>query len=369
MTDHLKDIVQQFQTDGVFWDAAPYGTGHVNDTHLVTCYQPSRRSTYTLQRINHAIFSDPVSLMDNIIRVTTHIQTKLAQEDFSDIQRRVLSVIPTDDGHGCYRDPKGNYWRMYRFIDGVQSYDYLNSSDHAYEAARTFGRFQRYLSDLPASMLNETIPDFHNTPKRLKVFLEILDRDPHNRAVQAKQEIRFILEHAPMCEGLLDLAGEGLIPERITHNDTKINNVLFDQDTHEGLCVIDLDTVMSGLWPYDFGDMVRTATCRASEDERDLSKVSIDVTYFEQIARGFALELSGILTDAEKQNLVFAGKLITFEQMIRFLGDYLDGDRYYKIHRPGHNLDRARTQMKLIQSIQAQEEKLHELTERIWKTC
>jgi Ser/Thr protein kinase RdoA (MazF antagonist) len=367
MTDYLKNIVQEFQTGGVFWNTSPYGTGHVNDTHLVICYQDGHRLTYTLQRINHSIFSDPVSLMDNIIRVTAHIQTKLTQEGFSDTRRCVLSVIPTLNGHGCHRDNEGNYWRMYGFIEGVRSYDYLNSPEHAYQAARTFGRFQRYLTDLPGPKLYETIPDFHNTPKRLRDFMDILDKDPCNRAAHVKEEIQFVFDNADIADQLLKLVQKGFIPERITHNDTKINNVLFDTATDKGICVIDLDTVMPGLSLYDFGDMVRTATCQAAEDEKDLSKIELDIRFFEQIARGYAQETIDFLTDTEKENLVFAGKLITFEQMVRFLGDYLNGDVYYKIHYPEHNLDRARTQTKLIRSILNQEDHMNEIENRIWK--
>lgn len=363
----LTDILNEFQIDGVVDNALPYGTGHVNDTFLVDCHNYGRGCRYVLQRINHSIFNDPLLLMNNILLVTGHVRTKLLNEGVTDIERRVLTVISTHDGHGLHQDAAGNYWRLYHFIEHVRSYDCLESPVQAYEAARTFGRFQRYLADFPNSKLNETIPDFHNTPQRLKAFMGILDRDSHNRAAGAKPEIQFVLEHAPMCDGLLGLAEKGLIPERITHNDTKINNVLFDTTTDKGICVIDLDTVMPGLSLYDFGDMVRTATCRTAEDERDLSKIRMDMTFFEQIVRGYAAETADFLTETEKQQLVFAGKLITFEQMIRFLGDYLNGDAYYKIHRSGHNLDRARTQMKLIRSIYSQEDEMTRLTENVWK--
>ncbi len=368
MNRDIAQVVQEFQIDGVFAQASPYGGGHVNDTFLVVCRRDGQARQYTLQRINHSIFRDPPGMMNNILRVTDHLRNKLQKDNLPDLARRVLTVIPTRGGEGYHQDLEGNYWRLYRFIEGVRTYDVLDLPEQAYQAAGTFGRFQRYLADLPAPKLIETIPDFHNTPKRLRTFLDILDRDPHNRAGQARAEIQFVLEHASWCKHLTELAGKGRIPERITHNDTKINNVLFDAKTEEAICVIDLDTVMPGLSLYDFGDMVRTATCPAAEDERDLSKVQMNAVFFEQIARGYALETADFLTDAEKENLVFAGKLITFEQMIRFLGDYINGDVYYKIHRPGQNLDRARTQMKLIQSIQKQEEQLIELTEKIWKT-
>lgn len=366
MHDKLTEIVKAFQVDGIVEEVVSFGSGNINDTFAVECRDESQDNKYVLQRINHSIFSDPQGLMDNILRVTSHIRTKLESQGAADIDRRVLTVIPTCDGSSCYQDGEGNYWRLYFHIKDVQSWDYLSSPDQAYEAARMFGYFQRLLVDLPDPKLNETISDFHNTPKRLQDFMEILDKDSHNRAVQVKEEIQFVLENASICDGLLGLVGKGLIPERITHNDTKINNVLFDAAEEKGICVIDLDTVMPGLSLYDFGDMVRTATCQAAEDEQDLSKIHLDVTFFEQIAKGYAQETAGFLTDAEKKHLVFAGKLITFEQMIRFLGDYLNGDVYYKIRRPEHNLDRVRTQMKLIQSILSQEDHMNDLTEKIW---
>lgn len=364
----IAQIVKEFQTQGIFVKASPYGSGHVNDTFLVVCQRDGQTSQYTLQRINHSIFRDPPGVMNNILRVTDHIRAKLQKDDLPDIARRVLTIIPTCGGDGYHQDSEGNYWRLYNFIDGVRTYEVLDLPEQAYQAARTFGRFQRYLADLPDPKLHETIPDFHNTPKRLSTFLNILDRDPYNRVCQVRAEIQFVLEHASWCKQFTELAGKGRISERVTHNDTKINNVLFDTKTGEGICVIDLDTVMPGLSLYDFGDMVRTATCQAAEDELDLSKIQMNAAFFEQIARGYALETADFLTKVEKETLVFAGKLITLEQMIRFLGDYINGDIYYKIHRPGQNLDRARTQMKLIQSFQKQEEQLLELTEGIWKT-
>jgi thiamine kinase-like enzyme len=367
MNKDLAQIVKAFQIPGQIGRIIPNNRGHVNDTFIVECHQNGDKNKYTLQRINQSIFKNPPDLMHNIIRVTEHIRKKLQNDGMEELTRHVLTVVLTQHGEGCCQDSSGSYWRMYQYIDRVESCDYLDSPDQAYQAARAFGRFQRYLADLPEPKLYETIEDFHNTPKRLNDFLEILDRDPHNRAGQAKQEILFVTQHASLCQGLLELVKQGFIPQRVTHNDTKINNVLFDLATHEAICVIDLDTVMPGLSLYDFGDMVRTATCQAAEDERDLSKIQLDITFFEQIALGYARETAGFLTDAEKRHLVFAGKLITLEQMIRFLGDYLNGDVYYKIHRPQHNLDRARTQMKLIQSIIEQEEQMTKLTETIWK--
>lgn len=369
MNINFTEIVNAFQADGFFDSAIPYGSGHVNDTYLVKCRQNRKNKRYILQRINHSIFSDPPQLMDNILRVTEHIRTKLQQEGAKDIERCVLTVIPTRNCGFCYQDNNGHYWRMYHHIENVQSLDYLNCPDTAYEAARMFGRFQRLLADLPTAKLTETIPDFHNTPKRLSDFICAVEQDSYNRAAQAKEEIQFIFENASVCDSLLQLAAKGLVPKRITHNDTKINNVLFDMHTGKGICVIDLDTVMPGLSLYDFGDMVRTATCPAAEDEQDLTKIHMDIPLFAAVVRGYIEEAACFLTDAEKQHLVIAGKLITFEQMIRFLTDYLNGDIYYKIHQPNHNLIRAKTQMTLFQSIHKQEETMNNLIKALWETA
>ncbi|HUT47468.1 MAG TPA: aminoglycoside phosphotransferase family protein, partial [Sedimentisphaerales bacterium] len=247
------------------------------------------------------------------------------------------------------------------------TYDTIESPELAYEAARMFGRFAAMLTDLPGPPLHETIPDFHATPKRFKTFREVLRQDPRDRAKDAGAEIDFVLQNAGICDVLLNHADKGEIPVRITHNDTKINNVLLDEKTHKGVCVIDLDTVMPGLSLYDFGDMVRTATNPAEEDERDLSKVTMRMPIFEMLLKGFAEETHTFLTPTEKKHMVFAGKLITFEQMIRFLADHLAGDIYYKIHRDGHNLDRCRTQMKMVRSIIAKEEAMNALADSVFE--
>jgi len=343
-----------------------FGSGHINDTYCLTCEQDNRRIHYILQRINHQVFKNPPAMMENIRRVTSHIRRKL-QEQQNKLASRQLVVIDTKDGTDFYRDERGNYWRLYNRIENAITYDTIESPELAYEAARMFGRFAAMLTDLPGPPLHETIPDFHATPKRFKTFVEVLQQDPCNRAKNVTAEIDFVLENAGICDVLLNLAGKGEIPVRITHNDTKINNVLLDEKTHKGVCVIDLDTVMPGLSLYDFGDMVRTATNPAEEDERDLSKVTMRMPIFEMLLKGFAEETHAFLTPTEKKNLVFAGKLITFEQMIRFIADHLAGDVYYKIHREGHNLDRCRTQMKMVQSIIAKEEQMNALADSVFQ--
>ena len=361
----VKSVAKHFQIDGGLVDINPVTRGHINDTYILACEKSGVVARYVLQRINHVVFKDPPSMMTNIIRVTEHISAKMREID-AGLASRQLTVIAADDGRGYYEDIDGNFWRVYNFIENAVTRDTLESTELAYEAARMFGWFQRMLIDLPGPVLYETIADFHNTPRRLEVFRGVLAADTLNRARDAKPEIDFVFENSNICGVLLDLADKGKIPERIAHNDTKINNVMLDETTGKGVCVIDLDTVMPGLSVYDFGDMIRTATCSAREDERDLSKVAVDISMFEALVRGYAAETSDFLTSAEKKHLVFAGKLITFEQLIRFLTDYLAGDVYYKTSRKGHNLDRSRTQMKLVESIVEREEAMNELVDRVF---
>jgi hypothetical protein len=379
MEHDIKHIAENFNLNGKLIGSESFGSGHINDTYCLTCERDpilqkdrkmgtqhdGRQIHYILQRINHQVFKNPPAMMENIRRVTNHIHHKL-QEQQNKLVSRQLIVIETKNGADFFLDDCGNYWRIYNRIENAVTYDILESAEMAYEAARMFGRFAAMLTDLPGPLLHETIPDFHATPKRFKNFIEVLRQDPCNRAKDAGAEIDFVLENAGICDVLLSHAGKGEIPIRITHNDTKINNVLLDAKTHEGVCVIDLDTVMPGLSLYDFGDMVRTATNPAEEDERDLSKVTMRMPIFEMLLKGYAEETHAFLTPTEKKNLVFAGKLITFEQMIRFLGDHLAGDIYYKIHREGHNLDRCRTQMKMVRSIIAQEEAMNTLADSVF---
>jgi Ser/Thr protein kinase RdoA (MazF antagonist) len=258
-------------------------------------------------------------------------------------------------------DAEGNHWRAYRFIERARTFDAVETTEQAFQAARAFGRFQQLLAGLPAPRLRDTIPDFHNTPKRFAALEHAIAADVAGRAKLAVKEIEFALERKSIAGVLLDAN----LPERVTHNDTKFSNVLMDDATGEGICVVDLDTVMPGLALYDFGDMVRTTTSPAMEDERDLSKVTMQFPMFEALVRGYLESAGELLTKAEKQHLAFSGKLITFEQGVRFLADYLAGDTYYKVHHEGHNLDRSRTQFKLIESIEKQEEKMERLVEAI----
>jgi aminoglycoside phosphotransferase (APT) family kinase protein len=355
----LSAVVRAFNIAGDFAGSAPYGNGHINDTYRMTFQQAGAPVRYILQRINRNIFKNPPALMDNIQRVTSHLAAQVQGEPDSD--RRVLTLIPTREGLACHMDAEGNYWRTYRFIEDSRTYEAVESAQQAYQAAKAFGQFQKLLVDLPGPRLHDTIPDFHHTPKRFLALEEAIAADAFGRAASANAEIEFALNHESITAQLLDAN----LPERVTHNDTKLNNVMIDNSTGEGICVIDLDTAMPGLAAYDFGDMVRTATSPAAEDEQELSKVVMQFPMFEALVRGYLSSAGGFLTKDERRALAFSGKLITLEIGMRFLTDYLSGDKYFKIARARHNLDRCRTQFKLVESIEQQEERMNKLVESI----
>lgn len=355
----VRAVARQFQLAGEFVSAEPYGGGHINDTYCARFDQAGTSLRYILQRINHNVFKQPAALMENVQRVTTHLDAKVAGQP--DAARRTLTLVPTRDGRGWHVDADGNHWRTYLFIEKARTYDAVESTDQAFKAAKAFGQFQKLLADLPAPRLHDTIPDFHHTPKRFAALEKAIAADSANRAKLCKAEIDFALSRKFMTSVLLDAN----LPERVTHNDTKFNNVMLDDATGEGICVIDLDTVMPGLVHYDFGDMVRTTTSPAKEDERDLSKVTMQFPMFEALVRGYLASAGEFLTNDERKHLAFSGKLITFEIGIRFLTDFLAGDVYFKVHRDGHNLDRCRTQFRLVESIAQQEEAMNKLVENI----
>ena len=357
----IHHIARHLDLPGDFLGAEPYGSGHINDTYRATYREAGKTVYYILQRINHDVFKQPIPLMDNVDRITRHQREKLQAGGVTDLDRRALRVIPATDGLSYYQDDDGNIWRAYVFITRAQTYDFLEDPQQAFQAGKAFGGFQLQLSDLPGERLVETIPNFHHTPKRFETFAAAVAEDRMNRARLARPEIAFAMAQEAMTRHLIDCYKDGRMPERITHNDTKINNVMLDDETGEGICIIDLDTTMPGLIPYDFGDMVRTYTSPTEEDERDLSKIHIEMALFKNLAEGYLASAHTFLTEAERENLVFGGKLMTFENGIRFLTDFLQGDVYYKIHREGHNLDRCRTQFKLVALIAEQEAALNEI--------
>ena len=361
----VEAVGRHFAVSGVFEGAAPCGAGHINDTYAATYREGATLRHFIHQRINHLIFRDPAAMMDNIERVTRHVQGRLAREPGAQPDRECLTLIPTRDGAAYHVDAAGHFWRTYRMIENAHSFDIVTSPGQAYEAARAFGLFQQRVVDLPGPRLHETIPAFHHTPLRYQALLTAHQRDVLGRAAGAEAEWAFARAHEPLSRLLVDLQNRGALPERITHNDTKINNVLMDDATGRGLCVIDLDTVMPGLSLYDFGDLVRTAVSPAAEDETDLSRIEVRLPYFEALVRGYLETAGSILTPAEISHLPEAGMLITFEVGLRFLTDHLNGDTYFKIHRPGHNLDRCRTQFALVAQLEKQLGELHALVEAV----
>jgi hypothetical protein len=357
----LRAVSARFDIRGDFREAAPCGSGHINDTYALVFDQAGSPMRYMFQRINHNVFKDPAGLMGNVERVTAHIRRKLEAAGADQISRRVLTLVPALDGRRWCADAEGNHWRCYLFIERAKSYDQIESPRQAFEAARAFGEFQKQLADLPWPRLRDTIPNFHHTRSRFDALRQAIDQDACNRAAGVKADIDFALRHEPLVDVLLDLHARGLLPERVTHNDCKLNNVMLDDATGQGVCVIDLDTVMPGLTLYDFGDMCRTAACPTGEDERDLSKVELRMEMFEALVGGYLASAGGFLNSVEKDHLVFCAKLITFEIGIRFLADHLAGDRYYKVHRPGHSADRARVQFKMVESFERNEAAMREV--------
>ncbi len=361
--DTLKFVASKFDAAGELACARPYGSGHINDTYLVEVQTSVGSVAYILQRINHNVFKDPPGLMENILRVTSHIRGKLAATPGCDPDRESLTVIPTRDGLPFFHDPDGNYWRMYYFIKGARTYDVCDNPGHAREAALAIGRFQCALSDIPGGPMHETIPFFHHTPRRFQALDEAIGKDACGRKAAAGKAIDFCMARRELASALTSLLESGAVPERITHNDAKFNNVMLDDRTGRAVCVIDLDTVMPGCALYDFGDMVRTIARTGEEDEPDLSKVEMNLPVFEKLVEGYLEGASAFLTPIEIENLPLSGKVITFTIGIRFLTDYMSGDVYFKTHRPGHNLERAMVQFKLIESMERQEAAMREIVQ------
>ena len=352
--EELCAVVQQFQVWGDVLSIERYGSGHINDTFKVEMSVAGAPLSYVLQRINHEIFKRPDQLMENILRVTEHQRFKLDDPLDADASRRNLTVIPSSDSLPYYRDDEGRWWRLYLFIEKAATWDRIEDNNFAFEAARAFASFQNLLSDLPSPRLHETIPDFHHTPKRIEALDRAFEEDVCGRAAEVAEEMEFVNRRREECGRLIKRCEAGEIPERITHNDTKINNVMLDKESGKGICVIDLDTVMPGLALYDFGDMVRSAAAASVEDERDLSKAGTRIDVFEALLKGYLSEAK-FLNEAEKEELAFCGRVITMTIGIRFLTDYLSGDVYFNTRREGQNIDRCRVQFQMVRSMEEQE--------------
>jgi len=350
----IKSISNEFAIAGDFIGGHEIDTGHINTTYLAEYEEDGEGSRrYILQCINGSVFKDPLGVMNNVEYVTRHITWKALRGE-KDFCGQTLNLYSARGGRFYVEGENGCIWRCYNFIEGCQTYDVVETTQQAYQAARAFGLFQNLVSDLNVDDIVETIPDFHDTRKRYDRLMTVVRADPFDRLESVKAEVDFVRERKNVCSRLIELKEEGVLPERITHNDTKFNNVMMDAKTDEAVCVIDLDTVMPGLSLYDFGDLVRTATSPTSEDERDLTKVQMRMPIFEALVRGY-LDGCDCLCEEEVKHLVFGSKVITLETGIRFLTDYLEGDIYFKVSREGQNLDRCRTQFALLERIEEKE--------------
>lgn len=357
-----KEIVAAFQVPEKIIAVEGYGSGHINDTYLVTADNGKK---YILQAMNQTIFQNVEGLMENILGVTEYLKKQILDRG-GDPERETLNVIPDKQGRPYFRAEDGKAYRMYRFIEGASSYDQVESPKDFYNSAVAFGNFQALLAGYPADSLHETIPDFHNTVKRFEALKAAVEADVMDRAKDVEKEIAFAYDREQKAHVLADLQGSGRLPLRVTHNDTKLNNIMIDDATGKGICVIDLDTVMPGLAVNDFGDSIRFGANTGAEDETDLSKVSLDMELFEIYVKGYAEGCRGRLIEEEMRQLPMGAWTMTYECGIRFLTDYLQGDTYFKIHRPGHNLDRCRSQFALVADM---ERKWDEMCAVVEKYC
>ena len=348
--ERLQRMAAKMRVQGEFIEGVPFGTGHINDTYRLTFNDNGKICKYIFQGINSNVFPNPPEVMENIDRVTTHLQEKIAA-DKSGKRRETIRLLKTEDGTPYCFDSDNNFWRAYHYVDHVNSFDVLSNPEQAYQIAKSFGEFQCDLADLPGKRLNETIKDFHNTPKRFEQLWTAVKNNPVDRVKDVSRELDIFHSLEEECSTLAKALEAGVIPERVTHNDTKCNNILLDEATSTGACVIDLDTVMPGLVHYDFGDMVRGGTGSTAEDEPDYTKVYMRKEMFEGLLKGYLESAKKFLTQEEIELLPLSGKIITLEIGTRFLADYINGDIYFKTSRPAHNLDRARVQIALAQSI------------------
>lgn len=359
----IEEAVQLlgFEGNSFSWDR--YGSGHINDTFKLVCRDEGSDKHYIIQRINHEIFTDPVSLMKNIAGVTAFLREQIIAQG-GDPERETLNIIKAKDGRDYCQDSDGNYWRGYGFIDGATTYDKVRNPEDFYQSGKAFGHFQRQLANYPADELSETIPNFHNTPVRLLTFKKAVEEDVCNRAHLVQDEIKFVMDRAKETSIAMDMLKEGKLPLRVTHNDTKLNNIMIDDVTGQAICIIDLDTIMPGLSIFDFGDSIRFGANTADEDEPDVSKVSLSLPLFEIYTKGYLEGCQGSLTEEEKAMLPMGAKLMTFECGIRFLTDFLQGDTYFRIARENHNLDRTRTQFGLVYDMEKKWKEMEEIVRR-----
>ena len=363
--NNIKHVLRYFQFKGTLVNAVEMSSGNINATyHLTYAEKNGVKHEYTLQKINRYVFKNPQLVMDNISFVTNHLKKRIEAEGL-DASRHTLEIVPTLSKEVYHENEQGEVWRAYFFITNATTYDYVQKNEHFFEVGRAFGRFQRLLNDFPVDNLTETIPDFHNTPKRFYDFVATIGRDPVCRVNEVEPEIDFFFDRRKMMGKIVNLIGYHQIPLRVTHNDTKINNVMIDTVTDQAISVIDLDTVMPGSVLYDFGDAIRSGACRAGEDEEDLARVFIDMELFELFTRGFLKETCAYLLPEEVNLLPLGVMVITCELAMRFLTDYIDGDLYFKVKSPTHNLIRARTQIKLLTDIEQKYDQMNGIIQNL----
>lgn len=342
----IPEIAGSFSISGTCIAAEPYGGGHINDTYKITCELPSgQHNLYLLQRINTEVFSEPDKLMSNISHITNWIKQQTGKSDST------LTIIPHSGGNLYYRCKDESCWRMYSFIKNTSCC--IKNLTTIEAAGTAFGSFLKSLADFDASSLYDIIPGFHDTETRLKRLESSIQNDIYHRVQNAEKEISFILERKDAAHMLTDMRNSGILPIRVTHNDTKLDNILFDTVTEKPVCIVDLDTVMPGLSLWDFGDSIRSSACLCDEDEQDISNVKFLKDYFEAYTRGYLRESGDVLTEEEKTYLPQGARIITLEQAIRFLDDYLNNDTYYKTDRPNQNLDRCRVQIELVRQMES----------------
>ena len=356
----IFDIAKKFNLPAEPVEAQECKIGHINSTYFLTCDNGEK---FVLQNINTNIFKNPDILMDNIVGVTAHIRKKLEAEG-KDPLRGTLRFYCSEDGLYYYKDAEGRCWRLYKYVDNVDCFQIADSTDLLERVGWAFGHFQMQLADYDAGLLRETIPNFHNTPHRLHDFKAALDKDAAGRADLIPEDIKFVLNHEEVCSYIMDKIREGDIPLRVTHNDTKLNNILMDNKTGEPVCIIDLDTIMPGSVLFDFGDAIRFGASSALEDEADLSKVYMREDAFEAFAKGFVSGLEGSLSETEIMELPMGALIITLETGIRFLTDYLNGDVYFRVHHAQHNLDRARNQFALVRDMEKKMPRMREIVKQ-----
>ena len=355
MKEYFAQILDHFDLDSQVVDCKRYGQGHINKTYVVLTRSGHR---YILQKINNSVFKNVDALMDNIDAITTYLSEN------TDDARAVMQLAKTVDGKAYFVHEDDTLWRVFHFVEDSICLQSPETADDLYESAVAFGKFQQLLKDFPAHTLHDTIPNFHNTPDRYRIIRQVLEQDPVGRAAGVQDLIDFALAREPEASTLTDLLAQNKLPLRVTHNDTKLNNVMLDANTRKALCVLDLDTVMPGLSLYDFGDAVRFGASTAAEDETDLSKVEMDLTLFRACADGY-LSACPDLTPLERQLLPMGAKLMTLECGVRFLTDYLDGDHYFSVAHPTHNLDRCRTQFKLVSDMESKWAQMQDIMESL----